>query len=97
MGKRDKERLRRINLGLEDPISNKPRICLLCRKLVPNTECRQHIHDCWGIELGSDDPIPKVPPREAIENYIQRQKQKEEHELVDSLSEYNEVVRREHE
>ena len=72
MGKRHKERLRRINLGLENPISGKPRICLLCRKPVLNTECRQHIRDCWGIELGPDDPIPPVPPKEAIVNYVQR-------------------------
>jgi hypothetical protein len=78
MGKRHKERLRRINLGLENPISGKPRICLLCRKPVLNTECRQHIRDCWGIELGPDDPIPPVPPKEAIVNYVQRN-QKEEH------------------
>jgi hypothetical protein len=78
MGKRDKERLQRINLGLENPISGKPRFCLLCHKQVKVLDCRQHIHDCWGIELGPDDPIPPVPPREAVINYLERQKQKEE-------------------
>jgi hypothetical protein len=77
MGKREKERLRRINLGTESPISNKPRICLLCYKPVPNTECRQHIRDCWGIELGPDDPIPLVPPKEAVINYVQKHKKEE--------------------
>jgi hypothetical protein len=78
MGKRKKERLQRINLGLENPISQRPRFCLLCGRPVQVVDCRQHIHDCWGIDLKPDEPIPWVPPKEAIIKYSQRQMQKEE-------------------
>jgi len=66
MGRRDRERRERIVRGLEQPRSPRAatRRCLACLADIPLVACRQHIRECWGIELPESAPIPdKVPPR----------------------------------
>lgn len=73
MGRRNRERIERIRAGIEMPISlmvktsqptlkltTKPALlhCMMCNNTVLSTEVRQHIKDCWGVELAANEPVP---------------------------------------
>lgn len=77
MGRRDRERRERIIAGVEQARTPAPkermRLCNVCRHLVPESQCRQHIRDCWGIKIADNDPIPeKVPMHVRIARGIAR-------------------------
>ena len=66
MGRRDRERRERIQVGIEDPRSPTPRqkslLCGVCHRLVPENEARQHMRDCWKVKVKDKDPIPAQVP-----------------------------------
>ena len=72
MGRRDRERVARIQTGTELPISiqrttdagpvEHMRLCRKCNHIVPESRARQHIRDCWGMPIKDTDPIPEKPP-----------------------------------
>lgn len=82
MGKRNRERVARIEAGLEYPMSirrgtvgtpiERMRHCLKCHLIVPETRARQHIRECWGIPIKDSDPIPERPPEEVISGMLVR-------------------------
>ena len=66
MGRRDRERIARIQTGVEMPRSvtnigaSRPlfRLCKKCGNRVTDTLARRHIKDCWGMDWPEDKPIP---------------------------------------
>lgn len=76
MGIRNRERIQRLQEGKEVPLSvlaklgAKPRevlrLCGKCKHVVPESRARQHIRDCWKMDIGDDDPIPKTVPQQVL-------------------------------
>ncbi len=65
MGKRNRERIARIEAGLEVPINKEGAQLLFCKycgeQRIPLYEARKHIRECWGYPIRDDEPIPEVP------------------------------------
>lgn len=65
MGKRNKERIARIEAGIEQlrlktKIAKEPMLhCGKCNYLIPESKAREHIRVCWPYPIKDDEPIPQ--------------------------------------
>ncbi len=75
MGKHNRLLIERIKQGLEPSRSQKstpPALratvkpillhCFLCEQSILSTEVRQHVKDCWKVELAANEPVPFFKP-----------------------------------
>ena len=87
MGKRDRERIARINSGSENPISvmlrygaptveaaMKDRLlfCYACHTNVLQSKVYEHIRGCWEITIADGAQVSPMPP---VEILIKRHKE----------------------
>ena len=88
MGRRDRERIERINKGLEMPRScsrltasstlivpertGKVLVCHLCGRLVLPDKTREHISKCWGVTLNPGEPVPMIPTKAGVLRWISK-------------------------
>jgi hypothetical protein len=77
VGRQNKERIKRIQAGLEMPIGAKAKEtvkpvermlhCRKCHHVVAESRARQHIRECWPMPIGDDDPIPTQVPKRFLD------------------------------
>ena len=81
MGRRNRERITRIEAGIESPISTHtktiepiPKLtvlrCNLCGNSVPIADVHKHIEDCWKITLKENETIPFLPDKASVIRWI---------------------------
>jgi hypothetical protein len=87
MGRRARERRQRIEAGLEKPISqrkpgDKMLRCPRCKVNVPESQARQHMKECWGVDLPEEGPVPIGQTRRRLRDglvLVRKDQDREEH------------------